>query len=44
MKLLLFGAGLILFLDDVIRCGDFGKFDRVHHYHVGALLMYLGSG
>lgn len=43
MKLLLFGAGLILFLDDAIRYGDFGKFDRLHHWHVGALLMYLGS-
>ena len=40
MKLLLFGVGLILFLDDI---RDFGKIDRLHHWHVGALLMYLGS-
>ena len=43
MKLILFGVGLVLFLDDVIRYGDFGKFDKLHHYHVGILLMLLGS-
>ena len=42
-SLLLFGAGLVLFLDDAIRHGDFGKFDRIHHYHVGILLMLLGG-
>jgi hypothetical protein len=43
MKLLLFGAGLILFLDDAIRYGDFPKVDRWHHWMLGVALMYLGS-
>jgi hypothetical protein len=43
MTMLLFGVGLILLLDDSIRHGDFGKFDRLHHWQVGALFMYLGS-
>jgi hypothetical protein len=32
--------GLILVLDELKRYPqDIGKFDRVHHYHVGILLM-----
>jgi hypothetical protein len=40
MKLLLFGVGLILFLDDI---RDFGKIDRFHHYMAGLALVYFGS-
>ena len=35
--------GLFLFLDDTIRCKDFGKFDHLHHYMIGLVLMYLGK-
>ena len=33
--------GLILFLDDI---RDFGKFDRIHHWHIGLLLALGGVG
>jgi len=42
MDLILFGAGLILFLDDAVRHGDFLKFDRFHHWMLGCILMALG--
>lgn len=35
--------GLFLFIDDtVIRYRDFLKFDRVHHWQIGAALIILG--
>jgi hypothetical protein len=36
--------GALLFLDDtVIRYHDFGKFDHVHHWHIGvALMLFFG--
>jgi hypothetical protein len=35
--------GLFLFLDDAIRCGDFPKFDHVHHWQIGAVFLLLGG-
>jgi len=32
--------GELLLLDDI---KDFGKFDRIHHWHIGLLLMIFGS-
>jgi hypothetical protein len=34
--------GLMLLLDDSIRYRDFLKFDRLHHWHVGAVLLVVG--
>lgn len=35
--------GVFLFLDDTIRNKDFGKFDRLHHYHLGLALILFGG-
>lgn len=32
--------GLLLFLHDI---RDLGKVDRIHHYQIGVVLMYLGG-
>ena len=34
--------GLMLLLHDSIKHGDFGKFDRLHHWQIGAVLLVIG--